>query len=91
MSKRLLSVTLSPLHRLQNPAGIIETIEIKLTNQKNHPVHVLIKEHPFRAAKWEITKSSEKWQKHNARTIHIPVEVPTGGEKVLTYTVKYTW
>ena len=70
---------------------LTETIEIKLTNQKNQPVQVLIKEHPFRAARWEITKSSEKWQKNDARTVHIPVEIPAGGEKVVTFSLKYAW
>ena len=51
----------------------------------------MVRENLFRWANWEITKSSDKFEKQDARTIHIPVEIPPDGEKVITYTVKYTW
>ena len=68
-----------------------ETFEIKLRNHKKEGVSVIVKENLFRWFNWEITKSSDKFEKKDFRTIHIPVEIPAGGEKILTYTVKYSW
>src|SRR6185503_164248 len=68
-----------------------ESFEIKLKSQKQAPVKVIIKEPLFRWSNWEITKSSDKFEKYDARTIHIPIEVPPGGEKAVAYTVRYSW
>ena len=70
---------------------ITESFEIKLRNHKKEAVSVIVKENLFRWVNWEITKSSDKWEKQDFRTIHIPVEVPPDGEKTVTYSVKYTW
>ena len=70
---------------------ITEIFEIKLRNHKKEAITVLVKENLYRWANWEITKSSEKFEKQDSRTIQIPVEVPVDGEKKITYTVKYTW
>jgi hypothetical protein len=70
---------------------ITESYEIKLRNHKKEAVKVIVKENLFRWVNWEITKSSDKWEKQDSRTIHIRVEVPPDGEKVVTYSVKYTW
>jgi hypothetical protein len=68
-----------------------ESFEITLRNHKKEPAKVLVKENLFRWINWEITKSSDKFEKQDYRTIHLPIEVPPDGEKKLTYTVKYTW
>ena len=70
---------------------ITESFEIKLRNHKKEPVTILVKENLFRWVNWEIARSSDKFEKQDSRTIHIPVEVPPDGEKTVTYTVKYTW
>jgi hypothetical protein len=70
---------------------ITESFEIKLRNHKKEAVHVIVKENLYRWNNWEITASSDKWEKQDFRTIHIPVEVPEDGEKTVTYSVKYTW
>ncbi|HMB95802.1 MAG TPA: DUF4139 domain-containing protein, partial [Tepidisphaeraceae bacterium] len=70
---------------------ITESIEIKLRNHKTEPVKVIVKENLFRWTNWEITQTSDKFEKQDSRTIHFPIEVPAGGEKTITYTVKYTW
>jgi hypothetical protein len=70
---------------------ITESFEIKLRNHKKEPVKVIVKENLFRWVNWEITQSSDKWEKQDYRTIHIPVEVPVDGERTVTYSVKYTW
>ena len=68
-----------------------ESFEIKLRNHKTEAVHVIVKENLYRWVNWEITSSSDAWEKQDSRTIHIPVDVPAGGEKTITYSVKYTW
>jgi hypothetical protein len=68
-----------------------ESFEIALRNHKEQAVKVIVKETLFRAFQWEITASSDKWEKQDARTIHFPVDVPANGEKKVTYTVQYTW
>lgn len=71
--------------------SITESFEITLRNHKDVPVHVIVKENLYRWFNWEITQSSEKWEKKDYRTIHIPVDVPAGKERKITYTVKYSW
>ncbi len=70
---------------------ITESFEIVLRNHKKDLVTVIVKENLFRWANWEITESSDKWEKQDYRTIQIPVQVPADGEKKVTYTVRYTW
>jgi hypothetical protein len=68
-----------------------ESFAITLHNHKSVPAQIIIKENLFRWFNWEITASSDKYEKQDVRTIHIPVEVPANGEKKVTYTVKYSW
>jgi hypothetical protein len=76
---------------VQEGKELSESFEIKLSNHKKEPAKVLVKETLFRWSNWQITASSDKFEKHNSRTIYIPVEVGAGQEKTVTYTVKYTW
>ena len=68
-----------------------ESIEIELRNHKREAVKVIVKENLFRWVNWEILSSSHAWEKQDARTIHLPVEVPADGHVRLTYRVRYTW
>jgi hypothetical protein len=68
-----------------------EAFEIKIRNHKAEPVDVIVKENLFRWVNWEVTRCSDKWEKQDYRTIHIPVRVDPGAEKTVTYTVRYTW
>jgi hypothetical protein len=70
---------------------ITESFEVTLRNRKTQTATVLVKETLFRWSTWQITATSDKFTKHDSRTIHIPVEIPAGGERTVTYTVKYTW
>ncbi len=69
----------------------IESFRIQVRNHKEAEQKVIIKENLFRWATWEITKSSDEFEKIDARTIHFTVTVPPNGEKNVTYTVRYTW
>jgi hypothetical protein len=68
-----------------------ETIEVKLRNSKDEPVQVIVKENLYRWTNWKITQASHPWERQDARTIHVPVQVPPNGETVVRYSVRYTW
>jgi hypothetical protein len=70
---------------------IEETIQIKIRNHKKEPVEIQVYEHPWRWSQWEITKTSADWKKVDQSTIRFPVTVGKDDEKVITYTVRYTW
>ncbi len=70
---------------------ITEGYRIQIRNHKDAPQKVIIKENLFRWSTWQITESSDKYEKIDSRTIHYEVTVPANGEKTVTYTVKYTW
>ena len=63
-----------------------DSYKIQIRNHKDQPQKVIIKENLFRWTTWELTKSSDKYEKVDARTIHFEVEVPANGEKTVTYT-----
>jgi len=68
-----------------------DTYKISLRNHKDAPVKVIVKENLFRWINWEIVAKSDEFAKVDARTIHFEVEVPANGEKIITYTARYTW
>ena len=68
-----------------------EEIEVKLRNHKAEPVEVIVKENLYRWSKWQIKTSTHRYDKEDARTIHIPVTVAKDGETVVRYRVRYTW
>lgn len=70
---------------------IVETFEIRLRNHKTADQKVIIREPLYRWSNWEITRNSDAFEKIDSRMIHVPVTVPADGEKVVTYTVRYTW
>lgn len=68
-----------------------EDIEIKIRNQKNEPVTVIVKESLYRWTNWRVLKSSMAYDKQDAHTIHFPVKLAKGAEGIVRYTVRYTW
>ncbi len=71
---------------------IEETFEIRLRNRKeNQAVEIRVPEHLYRWSNWEIINSSDSYTKTNSATIEYRLTVQPGEEKVLTYTVRYTW
>lgn len=61
-------------------------VEVKVRNQKDERVTIRIEE-PMRAA-YEILKRSHPFEVKDARTITFDVDVPAGGEVVVTYTAR---
>jgi hypothetical protein len=68
-----------------------ETFEIRIRNHKSEAVEVQVYEHPWRWSQWEVVSASGEWQKVDQSTLRFPVKLGKDGEKVVRYTVRYTW
>jgi len=68
-----------------------ESFEIRLRNHKKEPVSVLVVEHLYRAATWDISQNSADFNRKDSSTIEFPVSVPPDGEQKVIYTVRYNW
>ncbi len=68
-----------------------ESFKIKLRNHKDKKVEVRVMEHLYRWREWQIVQKSQDYEKLDARTVQFLVKVPANKEKILTYTVRYTW
>jgi hypothetical protein len=68
-----------------------ETIEVKVRNHKAEPVEVMIYEHPWRWSQWEIVNAGATWEKVDQSTLRFPVKIKKDEEKVVKYTIRYSW
>ena len=68
-----------------------ETFEIKVRNRKKEAVEIRVVEHLYRWSNWKITANSTDYKKTAAQTIEFRVPVQPDEEKVITYTVHYSW
>jgi hypothetical protein len=68
-----------------------ESFEIRLRNHKAEPVEIRVVEHLYRWTNWKVTATSHKFSKKDAQTIEYRITVPPKGERVVTYTVHYSW
>lgn len=71
---------------------IEETYEIRLRNRKeDQAVEIRVPERLFRWSNWEILNASDAFEKLDSSTIEFRATVRPGEEKVITYTVRYSW
>lgn len=69
-----------------------EAFEIRVRNRKeNDAVEVRVVEHLYRWSNFDITQKSHDYVKTDAQTIEFRVQVPAGGEQVVTYRARYRW
>lgn len=68
-----------------------ETYEIKVRNHKKEAVNVRVLEHLYRWNNWEIREKSSDYKKLDSKNIEFRVQIPPDGERVVTYTVHYSW
>ena len=68
-----------------------ETIRIKVSNAKNKPQKVIVRENLYRWVNWTLVNKSHEYKKIDSRTIHFEIEVPAESESAVEYTVRYTW
>ena len=74
-----------------NRHTMTETVEVKIRNRKAEPVDVIVRETLYRWTNWEITSKSDEYEEQDSRTIFFPVTLEPDEEKIITYTVRYTW
>ncbi len=68
-----------------------ESFEIRLRNHKKENAEVRVVEHLYRGTNWEITQKSNAWLKTDSQTIEFRIDLKPDEERVVTYTVHYTW
>lgn len=68
-----------------------ETFEIKLRNRKKEDVEIRVVEHLYRWTNWEIREESNTYRKTDAQTIEFRIPLKPDEERVITYTVHYSW
>lgn len=77
---------------LKDPAPwIVESFEIKVRNHKKEAVEVRVVEHVYRWSNWQIKEQSDKFIKTDAQTIEFRFRLKPDAEKVVTYSVRYSW
>jgi len=78
-------------HLDSNQRWMEESFEIHLRNHKKEAVEVRAVEHLYRWTNWKLTDQSSDSHKTDAQAIEFPVTIAPDGEKVITYTVHYSW
>ncbi len=69
-----------------------ESFEIRVRNRKeSEVVEVRVVEHLYRWSNFEVVQKSHDFIKTDAQTIEYRLQVPPGGEQVVTYRVRYRW
>jgi len=74
-----------------------ESYQITLRNRKEgETVEIRVPERLFRWSNWEILSATidgqtAEFTQQDSATIEFRVQVPAGGEVILTYTVQYSW
>jgi hypothetical protein len=70
---------------------IEESFEISVRNRKKTAATVIAREYMYRWSGWDITASSIRNEKRDARTVDFALDIPADGEAKFSYTVKYHW
>lgn len=68
-----------------------ESFEIRVRNRKDTAIEVRIAERLYRWLNWTVIQKSHEFVKTDAQRIEFRVQVPAGGEQVVTYRVRYDW
>ena len=68
-----------------------QTFEVKVRNHKKEPVEIRVLEHATHGGNWTLTAQSQPHEKKDATTFEFRVPLQPDEEKVITYTIRYTW
>jgi hypothetical protein len=68
-----------------------ESFEIKVRNHKKEAVEIRVVEHLYRWTNWDIRQPSNTFLKTDAQTIEFRIPLKPDEERVVTYTVHYSW
>ena len=63
--------------------------EVELRNHKDEDVYINVVEHPY--GDWEITATSDPYEKKSTSNVQWTLKVPKDGSKTLTYTIRTRW
>jgi hypothetical protein len=83
--------TRTNLRRDNSNNWLDETFEIKVRNHKKEPVEIRVVEHLYRWTNWDIRQPSNTFLKKDAQTIEFRILLKPDEERVITYTVHYSW
>jgi hypothetical protein len=70
---------------------VTQTFEIKVRNHKKEPVEIRVLERASHGGNWTLTAQSQPHTKKDASTFEFLVALKPDEEKVITYTIRYTW
>ena len=71
---------------------IDESFEIKLRNRKKtDAVEIRVVEHLYRWSNWNVTAKSDNFEKKDSQTIEFRIPVKPDEERIVTYSVHYSW
>ena len=73
------------------PRRMIQTYEFRVRNHKPTAIHVRAVGRLAGHTNWKVTKSTDKFIKHDFQTIHFDFRQEPDSEKTITYTVDYRW
>ena len=68
-----------------------QTVEVKVRNRKKEPAEIRVVEHANRGGNWTLTAQSQPHEKKDATTFEFRAPLQPDEEKVITYTIRYTW
>ena len=68
-----------------------QTFEIKVRNHKKESAEIRVVEHAIHGGNWTLTAQSQPHEKKDAQTFEFRVPLQPDEEKVITYTIRYTW
>jgi hypothetical protein len=68
-----------------------ESFEISVRNRKAGPVAVTVREHLYRGANWNILSETDSHAQRDSNMIEFPIDVAASSEKIVRYSVHYTW
>lgn len=78
-------------HVDSNQRWMDESFQIKVRNHKKEAVTVRVLEHLYRWTNWKLIAQSNDYKKLDSRNIEFRVQLPPDSERIVTYTVHYTW
>jgi hypothetical protein len=68
-----------------------QTFEVKVRNRKKEPVEIRVLEHANFGVNWTLTQQSQPHEKKDATSFEFRVPLKPDEEKIVTYTIRYTW
>jgi hypothetical protein len=68
-----------------------ESFEVSVRNRKASPVAVTVREHLYRGANWNILSETDSHAQRDSNMIEFPIDVAANSEKIVRYSVHYTW